>query len=196
MTLARALLDYARLFTVQKKSAKSELDRINRYLVADGLPAVELVDNGDGTSSLRTRAAKPAPLPKSFKALRDTRLARHTTTNARREQLARTKMADLTPVAFQSFIADAKLEGLKNNTMRLEMALLKHAFGQMEETWGWVTFRSPLKKVKPPKPGPAREVLLPADAQARLIEELRQSTNPLLRPSSNWHSRRRRVAAV
>lgn len=70
-SLAQALAHYAGLNTITKGGYAAELDRINHYLTADGLPALKIVAK-DGKRELITRPA--GKLPSAVEAHKDNRL--------------------------------------------------------------------------------------------------------------------------
>lgn len=188
VTLGGLLHRYAELYTFSKKSRKSELSRINRYLVACGLPAPQPSGKGSldcaeiDVSPRKPRAGRRPGIPRTFAEFATERRARRADSNALREALARTLVAEIDKAKLRTFIATMQSEGLAASTIRLEMALLKHAFNMAINEWAWEDFVNPLVGLKLPKPAPAREVTFAAEDERRLRIELARSESPYLLP--------------
>ncbi|GAB3630342.1 integrase [Pandoraea terrae] len=184
VTLARMLFEYAHLYTIGKRSYKSELDRISRYLEAASLPRLKAEVSASGGITLRplTQPLAAQALPRAFAAHRRTRMDNHAGTHEWRTHLANRLVKDLSPADFRTFLAKAKSDGLSDSTMQKELALLKHAFNMASNEWNWVAFESPLAKLKIPKGGPPRDKVLSAEAEARFKAALAECDNPLMLP--------------
>lgn len=187
VTLGALLHRYAELYTFSKKSRTSELSRINRYLVACGLPAPQPAGNGlslgtaDVSRHESPRRRRPG-LPRTFAEFATKRRANRAKSNALRQELARTVVAEIDKAKLRTFVATMQSEGLAASTIRLEMALLKHAFNMAINEWAWEDFVNPLVGFKLPKAAPPREVTFASDDERRLRTELARSDSPYLLP--------------
>ncbi|MGN6233088.1 MAG: hypothetical protein ACTHNZ_18220 [Trinickia sp.] len=85
-TLARALLEYARLHSIHKLGVARELTRINRYLLAAGLPTLSVEETDDDRVNLVE--TPPPTLPRTFAAHQESRARAPKKTNAMRATLA------------------------------------------------------------------------------------------------------------
>lgn len=184
VTLAGMLMKYAHQFTVSKKSCKSELDRINRYLDAAGMPLLQPRVNENGSVKLVEvpSAVLDSGLPPAFIAHRTARRDKREKTNALRAQLACTLASSVSKDALRSFMAQMQSEGLGGSTALKEMALLKHCFNMAIKEWSWVDFQNPLAGMKLPKPAPSRTRVFADDEEARLRSALAQCDNPFILP--------------
>ncbi|MBV8667313.1 MAG: hypothetical protein JO269_12595 [Burkholderiaceae bacterium] len=70
-TLADALKLYAELYTINKGGATSELNRINHYLEAAGIPPLKLVKDAEGRKTLQAHQRRA--LPAAFQQHNDKR---------------------------------------------------------------------------------------------------------------------------
>jgi len=184
VTLAETLFEYAQHYTIAKKSAKSELDRINRYLGAAGLPRLKLVKGEQGQRELETLppTLDDCELPRAFAALRGARCEAHSATAAVRAQLAKMKVARLKTMDFRAFITTMTSEGLSGSTVQKEIALLKHAFNMAIKEWNWSAFANPLTGVKLPSCSPGRDVVMSQEREAKLRTALAECDNPFILP--------------
>lgn len=180
-TLAVALEHYAHHYTIGKKGAKAELDRINRYLVAAGLVPLALAarDNGEG-KELIGKPARHTPLPGAFAQHLHKRLDARAGTAALRAQLANLPCASIDRTHLRAYVAAMQGEGLSGSTIRKEIALLKHMWNMAAEEWAWQDFKNPASGMKLPRPAPARRVLLPREDAERLFQAIDDCDNPLM----------------
>jgi integrase len=181
VTLAEMLFEYAHLYTIGKRGAAQELVRINRYLVAGGLARVRLREV-DGQRTLVQDPDTGSTLPSAFAALRNERLAHRERTAAKREELARKQPARISRADLREFVTTMQAEGLSGSDIQKEIALLKHAFNQAIDEWSWSGFVNPARRLKLPKPAPARQVHLPSDEEALLLEALDTCDSPFVVP--------------
>lgn len=181
-TVAQLLFDYAQLYTIEKKSIKSELDRINRYLVADGLPALNYRVGPNNGVELFARETQPKALPRTFEEHKAGRAAARQGTNQFRERLASMRVCAVSTDTLREFLATMHAEGLSGSTRQKEAALLKHAFNIAAREWNWCNFKSPFVGLKIPKGGPGRDRILRADEEVRLLEALEASDNVFILP--------------
>lgn len=179
-TVAAALDRYARLYSVAKKSAKAEIDRINRYLVAAGMPRLVAIPNTDGPGAVVREDPKAALLPKGFEHVQYRRGANRVETARLRAELAVKPCSRVSRSDLRAFIAAMQSEGLSGATIGLEMSLLKHLFNVAIDEWSWVDFANPVVGLRMPKRNPARRVKLSRADHARLIAALNDCDNPQL----------------
>lgn len=71
-------------------------------------------------------------------------------------------------------------QGLSNNTVRLELALLGHLYSVAIKEWGLGLTINPVANVKKPAAGHGRNRRLEGDEEQRLLEACDQYSNPLL----------------
>lgn len=80
---------------------------------------------------------------------------------------------------------DQRLQKVATNTVRLDLAVLSHLYTIAINEW-CLPLEHPLKRIKKPSPGPARDRLLVGDEESRLFAALRlvdtRSTAPWLGP--------------
>lgn len=89
-------------------------------------------------------------------------------------------LAAVTPDLVGKF-RDMRLEqGKSNNTVRLELALLSHLFTTAVKEWRIGLVSNPVSLIRKPSPGQGRNVRLTVQDQARLIEAVKQHSNPML----------------
>lgn len=183
-TLAVALLDYAHMFSCTKKGVVAEINRINLYLLAVGLPLLKVSGRDNGIATLEERPAgeRFATLSPEFARRRERLAASRPRTNDWRARLAALPLSRLTPVDFRQLSNAMLKDGYKSDTVRLELAMLRHLFNYARKEWKWVTLDNPLEKFDLPAPGQPRDRRLSADEEARLDAALRQCRNPWILP--------------
>jgi integrase len=71
-------------------------------------------------------------------------------------------------------------EGKANNTIRIELALLSHLFTIATKEWGLGITYNPVVNIRKPSPGEGRDRRLSIEDQKRLIEKVKQHSNPML----------------
>jgi integrase len=182
VTLAQVLLEYAQHYTVLKKSAKSELDRINRYLLAASLPRLKPVINELGGTQLEVQADTEAALPTAFETHKRQRAAVREATDEYRTQLSNKTVSQLTTVDFRRYITVMSQDGLSPSTVQKEIALIKHAFNVAIQEWHWLGFDNPLTRMKLPKRRPRRDVVMSQEREKRLRSALADCDNPFILP--------------
>ncbi len=132
-SLAQALAHYAGLNTITKGGYAAELDRINHYLVADGLPALKIVAKGGKRELVEKPAGK---LPSAFEAHKEKRLTQRTETYKQLAVLAKRSCSTLCTADFRRLMVCMEKEGLSASTIQKEIALLKHLFVSAPSTPG------------------------------------------------------------
>jgi hypothetical protein len=100
--LAQALNLYAYLYRILKGGAEAELTRINHYLEADGLQALQLVKEDD---SFKIEPKPRRALPRPFAAHREERMQKRARTYAQLAELARKPCCGISKADIRVFIA-------------------------------------------------------------------------------------------
>lgn len=183
-SLALALLDYARQFSVNKKGVEREVMRINAYLGAAGLPVLKVRRLADGRPHIEEQplSEQLAALPQPFAAHRDARVAKRPRSVALRAQLAVTPVAKITTHALRDFSNAMLDEGLSGDSIRLEFAILRHMFNLAVTEWHWVTLASPFIGFKLPKRNKPRDRRLSTEEAARFYAALDDCRNQWMKP--------------
>ncbi len=180
ITLGQFLGEYAGRFTIAKQSADAEIDRINHYLTAVGLPKLKIEEDEHGRKSLQpVETAKK--LPSAFKAHRDKRLALRQETYEWIAKLARKKVDNISTDDIRVLMTTAKREGLSDSTIQKEVALLKAAFNSAIKEWRWKSFVNPCVGLKLGKSNRRFVVVTPAQMD-RLVQALSECDNPQFWP--------------
>jgi len=177
-SLAQALAHYAGLNTITKGGYAAELDRINHYLVADGLSALKIVAK-DGKRELVTKSA--GKLPSVFEAHKENRLNQRKETYKQLCLLAKRSCSSLCTADFRRLMVCMKNEGLSDSTIQKEIALLKHLFNTAATEWNWKGFENPCVGLKLGG-SKQRFVFLTSAQQLALREALSECDNPYFWP--------------
>lgn len=183
-TLAVALLDYAHGFSCTKKGVVAEINRINLYFLAAGFPLLKVSGRSNGIATLEERPAGEhfATLSIEFARRRERLAASRPRTNEWRARLASLPLSRLTPADFRELSNAMLKDSYKNDTVRLELVMLRHLFNYARTEWKWVMLDNPLEKFALPSPGEPRDRRLSADEETRLEAALMQCRNPWIRP--------------
>ena len=72
-------------------------------------------------------------------------------------------------------------EGLRPNTVRLDLALLGHLFTVAIREWRLGLVQNPVANIRKPSPGKGRDRRLMSDEEMRLREAVARHSNPMLR---------------
>jgi len=179
--VGRTLYEYAHIYTIHKRGAKQEINLINRYLLAAGLPTLQLQVTEQGGVDL-TDAPPATELPFSFAGLREKRAASREKTNAFRAGLALLPVAQVSAQTVLRFMSAMRKDGLTDSTIQKELALLKHAFNCAQKHWNWAGFVNPLASVPIPKGGPGRSAVLDEEAEQALFTALGRCDNLFVLP--------------
>ncbi|TDN67421.1 site-specific integrase [Paraburkholderia sp. BL10I2N1] len=180
-TVGRTLYEYAHLYTIHKRGAKQEINLINRYLLAAGLPTLQLQVTEQGGVDL-TDAPPATELPFSFAGLRAKRAASREKTNAFRAGLSVLPVVQVSAQTMLRFMSAMRKDGLTDSTIQKELALLKHAFNCAQKHWNWAGFENPMANIAVPKGGPGRCAVLDEDAELALFDALGRCDNPFILP--------------
>lgn len=134
LTLGRFLGEYAARYSIAKKGYKSEIDRINHYVTAAGLPRLKVVIEDNGNRSLVTDLAGSA-VPRAFRAHMDKRMAQRTKTYACIRKLANKPVSKVSTADIRELMTLGTTEGWGDSTIQKEVALLKSAFNSAIREW-------------------------------------------------------------
>jgi integrase len=172
-TLAQALNLYAHLYTILKGGAGAELTRINHYLEAEGLQALQLVTEDD---SFKIVPKPRRALPRPFAVHREERMQKRAQTYAQLAELARKPCSRISKADIRVFIATMAQEGLSPSTIQKEIALLKAMFNKAISEWEWTTFKNPCAGIKLGESVP-RFVILSKEERAAFFKALAECDN-------------------
>ncbi|WP_123103238.1 tyrosine-type recombinase/integrase [Acidithiobacillus sulfuriphilus] len=103
----------------------------------------------------------------------------HTSAKPLREGLGRYALGALTPEVIAKYRDERLAEGLSGSTVRLELALLSHLHTVALREWGISLVANPVLTVRKPKTV-ARDRRLHAGEEVRLLQSVRQHSNPIL----------------
>ena len=95
-------------------------------------------------------------------------------------ELGKYSLAAITPDIVAQYRDKRLAEGLKNDTVRLELALLSHLFSTAIKEWRLGLYYNPVANIRKPAPGPGRNRRLVGDEELRLIAACSAYSNPLL----------------
>ncbi len=96
-----------------------------------------------------------------------------------KKHLGKYSLAALTPDIISKY-RDKRLETVKPNTVRLELALLSHLFTIAMQEWRIGLNFNPVAGIRKPTAGKGRERRLYKDEEPRLLAAVDQHTNPML----------------
>lgn len=178
-TVAQALNYYARVYSLHKRGLGAELSRINRYLVAAGMPELEAHKNDQGGIEVRERPRRH--VPDGFQTHVGRRRAKRSETNALRDALALKPCGRVSTVSLREFQALMKNEGLSESTAQKEFAMLKVMFNVAMREWSWGGFENPCAGIKLGKSKRRFVKLEPAQREA-LDAALAECENPYFWP--------------
>ncbi len=90
-------------------------------------------------------------------------------------------LAAITPAMVASYRDKKLADGLAANSVRLDLALIGHLFTTAIQEWGTGLVVNPVKLIKKPSPGKARERRLSSDEEAVLMKAITEYSNPMLK---------------
>jgi hypothetical protein len=183
ITLGQFLGEYAARFSVAKDGWRSEINRVNHYVVAAGLPPLKVQVDEHGRRKVAVQADAPA-LPSAFAAHREHRLGMRDETYAWIAKLARKRVSQVSTDDIRVLMTTGKREGWSDSTIQKEVALLKAAFNSAIKEWRWEGFRNPCLGLKLGKSN-ARFVVMTQPQLERLVmrrTSLRRKSPPTQRP--------------
>ena len=180
ITLGQFLGEYAARFSIAKLGCHAELNRINHYVRAAGLPALKVVCDEHGRRRLVTER-QAQELPSAFAAHKHQRLQLREDTYAWLARLARKRVAQVTTDDIRMLMTTGKREGWSDSTIQKEVALLKSAFNSAIREWRWKGFANPCLGLKLGKSN--RRFVVMTQAQLdRMVQALAQCDNPQFWP--------------
>lgn len=180
ITVGRFLGEYAALYTLGKQGYQQELDRINHYVQAVGLPRLKAVKDDAGSLTLKT-VSTSLNLPSAFQEHRDARLGKREKTYGLIRKLARKKVSDLRTDDVRALMTTAKCEGWSASSIQKEVALLKAAFNSAIKEMNWHGFRNPCQGIQLGKSN-SRFVVMTQQQMGRLVQALSECDNPQFWP--------------
>jgi integrase len=86
-----------------------------------------------------------------------------------RRELAHLKMAAIRSKDIADYIKEREAEGVKANTIRLDLALISRLFNVAITNWGMESLVNPVARVAKPRPAPGRERRLEEGEEERLL---------------------------
>ncbi len=178
-TVGQAAHRYAHLYTIAKGGVDSELNRINHYLSAVGLPWLRCVEDSEGKKSLEEYEL--AKQPSGWQRHNDARRAKRAKTYALIEELGRTRCSMVTTAKLRELMTTMKSEGLSDSTIQKEIALLKAMFNKARTEWSWKGFENPCEGLKLGKSN-QRFVFLTKAQEAALWKAISECDNPYFWP--------------
>jgi integrase len=180
VTLGQFLGEYAHRYSIAKGSCKSEIERINHYVVAIGAPRLAVVKLDGGRRELRA-VREEQKLPSAFEAHKKARMEKRANTYALIERLARKKVESVTTADIRELVTTGTIEGWSPSTIQKEVALLKAAFNSAIREWNWTEFKNPCLGIKLGKSN-KRFVVVTEEQMKRLVDALSECDNPQVWP--------------
>lgn len=95
-------------------------------------------------------------------------------------ELGRYSLAAITPDLVAEYRDKRLEEGKKNNTVRLELALLGHLFTVAIQEWRIGLAFNPVASIRKPSPGEGRQRRLSAEEEIKLMDAVNNYSNPML----------------
>jgi integrase len=185
-TLAQAIQQYGLERLPALKGARRDAGRLNRYLRLSGLSTLKLepIDRKGGGKrgvywvvSLKDESSG-RPVPSSLKAHRSNQLDNSIRSDALRQRLGNTMMADITPYQIQQIIDAMVEEGYEPATIAHERSELRRLFNHAKKSWLWTQPASnPASFLKLPPISNARDRIISNDEWQRLSVALKAYGN-------------------
>ncbi len=94
--------------------------------------------------------------------------------------LGKFNLAGITPEIVSNYRDKRLAEGLSNNSVRLELALLSHLFTIAIKEWGMGLTYNPVSSIRKPSPGKGRNRRLIGNEEERLLKACDEHSNPML----------------
>ena len=180
VTLGQFLGEYGFRITMAKEGFKTEIDRINHYVTAVGLPRLKIEHEANGNRKLATAPALTG-LPSAFQTHLDERMKKRAQTYAWIGTLARKKVSKVTTDDIRRLMTTGTTEGWSGSTIQKEVALLKAAFNTAIAEWRWHDFKNPCIGLKLKKSN-SRFVVVTELQMQRLTSALSECDNPQFWP--------------
>lgn len=199
-TLATALTNYALQTLPKKKSARQEIDRINRYQRAVNRPTLKASKHA-AEPSLKARMRESTTpdlvifkitqqpptaarkVPRSLHIHRETLAKESAKTDYLRKTLAQTKMSEVSYGQLQTFVFTMVQEGYSASSVHKEVAILRQLFNHARTAWKWAKLAlNPTKDLKLPELDNGRDRILTELEWNKLVEPLARYDNPYALP--------------
>lgn len=185
-TLAKAMQNFGLEKLPHLKGARQDAGRLNKFIRFAGLAILELTAaNGHAHHTVSLKQENGIRnIPNSLKDNRDALSIKSEESDRLRFQLARTKMADITPHQIQALINAMNREGYSGATMNQELANIKRVFNHASIIWGWHFLRhNPCSAVMIPKKAVSRDRVISQAEWGELIVALQNYGNPHVLPA-------------
>lgn len=99
-----------------------------------------------------------------------------------RHPIAATRLSCLTPKAFAEY-RDVRLRKIRPASLLRELGIIQHALDIARKEWGFPLAENPVKGIRKPKVGPARDRRIPDGEIDKLLDAAKLSRNPHLVPA-------------
>jgi integrase len=176
-SVAAAFLDYAREKLPRLKGAPQDARRINRYLVAAGLPRIVVSEPAQPTDAQRWLVSfdetNEIVIPNSLKAHRARQAQASARSDAVRRKLACKTFAKVTRADIQDLTNALGQDGKGVDDVRLEIAELSRLFGYAKKCWNWAEpGTNPASDIDRAKTDTARNRVLSQSEWNAMLREL------------------------
>ena len=98
-----------------------------------------------------------------------------------RQAFCEMPMSEASPAAFSKY-RDERLKSVMGVTVKRALGILQHAFDIAHDEWGWDVPSNPIKSIRKPASGKARDRRLMPGEEARLLAEVGKCKNPWILP--------------
>lgn len=138
-TLAEFLIEYAEKVVAFKAGYVQEINRINTYLEAAGLPRLKVAIEGKVTKVTEIEEARSENMSEYLSGKRSD----IEPVLELKAYLATKKCSELAKDDFAELISIMSACGNSPSTIQKEIALIRAAFNTASEQWGWENFENP-----------------------------------------------------
>ncbi len=98
-----------------------------------------------------------------------------------RMEIAQKKLTAISPADFAS-LRDKRLQEIQASTFNRQIGMIQSAYETAIREWNWPLTENPLKRIRKPKNDRPRNRRLNTNELTRLMEEIKRTRNPLLKP--------------
>ncbi|MFP6736406.1 MAG: hypothetical protein VB959_21570, partial [Rhodospirillales bacterium] len=98
-----------------------------------------------------------------------------------RQVFCNMRVSEASPAGFTKY-RDQRLKSVMGVTVKREMAILQHAFDIAHDEWGWDVPSNPIKSIRKPASGRARNRRLMPGEETRLLTEVGKCQNSWIVP--------------
>ena len=98
-----------------------------------------------------------------------------------RQDFCDIKLTNISSAPFSKY-RDKRLKLVRGVTVRRELSILSHAFEIARNEWSWPILTNPVRPIRKPASGKARERRLNANEEVRILQECRSCQNPWIEP--------------